>query len=72
MVSCTHMWWLTMRWNSSSRGSNASFWPPQELHAHGAQKLTQAYTYTHTHKHSLKLNFALEGFCHRAVEKAQM
>jgi hypothetical protein len=39
-------WWFTAIHNSSSRGSNTFFWPPQTPSMHIAHK----HTHTHTHK----------------------
>jgi hypothetical protein len=35
-------WWLTTIYNSSSRGSNALFWPLWTQHIHGAETYIQA------------------------------
>jgi len=49
---------LTITWNSSSRASDALFWPPQHLHSH-------ALTHTDTHMHSFtpfRFNYILKLF----------
>jgi hypothetical protein len=55
---------ITTGRNSSPRGSDTLFWPPQGLHAYGAQTYMQVNTHTHRKIKCFKKKILMWAKCH--------